>query len=48
LATASRYEVFSIPAVTIFVGGEARDTTVGARPRSHFERAWGPWLRGED
>ena len=43
-ATASRYDVLSIPAVTIFVGGEAKETAVGARPRSHYEQAWAPWL----
>ena len=29
-------------------GGEARETLVGARPRSHYERALAPWLQGAD
>ena len=38
-ATASRYGVLSIPTVTVFSGGEARETLVGARPRSQYEQA---------
>jgi thioredoxin 1 len=41
---AARYEVLSIPTVTLFEDGEARTTVVGARPRSHFERAFAVWL----
>ena len=41
---ASRYEIFSIPSVILFEGGEARETVVGARPRSHYERAFATWL----
>jgi thioredoxin 1 len=41
---ASRYEVFSIPSVILFQDGEARETVIGARPRSHFERAFARWL----
>jgi thioredoxin 1 len=37
---AARYEVLSIPTVTLFVDGERRGTVVGARPQQHFER----WL----
>ena len=44
LQTASLYGVLSIPTATLFEGGEARETVVGARPRSHFERVWEPWL----
>ncbi len=43
-ATASRYNVLSIPMVVLFEGGEARETVVGARPRSHYESAWSHWL----
>lgn len=43
-ATASRYNVLSIPMVVLFEGGEARETVVGARPRSHYESAWSRWL----
>lgn len=42
--TASRYDVLSIPTATLFEGGEARETVVGARPRSHYEQAWAKWL----
>jgi thioredoxin 1 len=41
---AARYEVLSIPTVTLFAGGEPRTTVVGARPRAHFERAFADWL----
>jgi thioredoxin 1 len=43
---ASRYDVFSIPTVILFAGGEPRETVIGARPRSYFERAFEPWLSG--
>jgi len=42
--TASRYGVLSIPTTMLFEGGESRQTVLGARPRSHFERAFAPWL----
>jgi thioredoxin 1 len=41
---ATRYGVLSIPTVMLFEGGEPRETVVGARPRSHFERAFADWL----
>jgi thioredoxin len=41
---AARYEVLSIPTVIMFEGGEAKETLVGARPRSHFEQTFGAWL----
>jgi len=37
IESASRYAVLSIPTVILFEGGEARETVVGARPRSHYE-----------
>ena len=43
-ATASRYDVLSIPTVIVFEGGEPRATITGARPRKHFERMLAPWL----
>jgi thioredoxin 1 len=43
-SAATRYDVFSIPSVILFEDGEARETVIGARPRSHFERAFAPWL----
>jgi thioredoxin 1 len=42
--TASRYEVLSIPMAVLFAAGEAQEAIIGARPRSHFERAWDRWL----
>jgi thioredoxin 1 len=44
LQTASRYSVLSIPTAILFQGGEARETVIGARPRSHYEQAWAKWL----
>jgi thioredoxin 1 len=37
--TAARYDVLSIPTAILFDGGEAKVTLIGARPRSHYERA---------
>jgi thioredoxin 1 len=37
--TAARYDVLSIPTAILFEGGEARATVIGARSRSHYERA---------
>ncbi len=45
---AARYEVLSIPTVIVFCEGAARETVVGARPRSHFERLLAPWLGEPD
>jgi thioredoxin 1 len=42
---ASRYGVLAIPTAILFDGGEARETVVGARSRSHYEEAWAAWLR---
>jgi thioredoxin 1 len=44
LETAARFEVLSIPTVTLFEGGRPQETVVGARPRGHFERALARWL----
>jgi thioredoxin 1 len=41
---ASRYGVLSIPTVILFAGGEAKESVLGARTRSHYERAWADWL----
>jgi thioredoxin 1 len=38
-ATAVRYDVLSIPTTIVFDGGEPKTTVIGARPRSHYERA---------
>jgi len=37
--TAARYDVLSIPTAILFDGGEAKATVIGARSRSHYERA---------
>ena len=42
--TATRYDVLAIPTAILFEGGEARETVMGARPRSHYEQAWAAWL----
>ena len=44
LGVPSRYGVLSLPTVILFEDGEPRSTVVGARPRSHFERAFADWL----
>ena len=44
LGVPSRYGVLSLPTVILFDDGEPRATVVGARPRSHFERAFADWL----
>ena len=36
----SRFGVLSLPTVILFEDGEPKATVVGARPRSHFERAF--------
>ena len=42
--TAGRYGVLSLPTTILFADGDARETVLGARPRSHFERAFAAWL----
>ncbi len=42
--TAARFNVLSIPMVILFEDGEAQETVIGARPRSHYEGAWERWL----
>jgi thioredoxin 1 len=44
VTTASRYSVLSIPTAILFANGEPQQTVIGARPRSHYERAWADWL----
>ena len=44
LGIPSRYGVLSLPTVILFEDGEPRSTVIGARPRSHFEKKWAPWL----
>ena len=41
---ASKYDVLSIPTVILFAGGEPRETVIGARSRSHYERAFESYL----
>ena len=42
--SAGRFGVLSIPTVILFEGGEARETVHGARPKKHFEKAFGKYL----
>ncbi len=44
--TAAAYGVLSIPTLILFEDGEAKDTVIGARSRTHFEQAWAAWLDG--
>ena len=41
---ASRYGVLSLPTVIVFAAGRRRETVIGARGRSAYERALAPWL----
>ena len=41
--TVIQFSVLSIPTVILFDGGEAKETVVGARSKSHFEKAWADW-----
>jgi thioredoxin 1 len=43
-ATASRYNVLSIPTVILFDCGEPQETVIGARSKNHYESAWQRWL----
>jgi thioredoxin 1 len=43
-ATASRYNVLSIPTVILFERGEPQETVIGARSKSHYETVWQRWL----
>jgi thioredoxin 1 len=43
-ATASRYNVLSIPTVILFEGGEPQETVIGARSKNHYESVWQRWL----
>lgn len=42
LATPSRYGVLTVPTVTLFAGGEARASVLGAQPRRRFVEAFAP------
>lgn len=44
LGTPSRYGVLSIPTVILFVDGEARETLVGPRSKSRYERAFAQYI----
>ena len=46
LVTASRYGILSIPTVILFDGGLVQQTLVGARPKAHYHKTFGPWLNG--
>jgi len=42
---ASSYDVLSLPTAILFESGEVRQRVIGKRSRSHYERAFAPWLR---
>jgi thioredoxin 1 len=44
LGVPSRYGVLSLPTVALFTGGVARVTIHGAHGRSHYNRAFAPYL----
>jgi thioredoxin 1 len=44
LGLSSRYAVLSLPTVMLFAGGEPRETVVGARRKTEYERAFADWL----
>jgi thioredoxin 1 len=44
MQTQSRYNVLSIPTVILFDRGEAQETVIGARSKTHYESAWERWL----
>jgi thioredoxin 1 len=44
IETASRYTILSIPTAILFESGRPQETVIGARSRSHYERAWAAWL----
>jgi thioredoxin 1 len=41
---AADYDVLSLPTVILFADGAARETVVGPRPRSYFEKRFSDWL----
>jgi thioredoxin 1 len=41
---AAEYGVLSLPTVILFEGGAARETVVGARSRSYFEKHFAAWF----
>jgi thioredoxin 1 len=43
-ATASRFNVLSIPTVILFENGEPQEAVIGARSKNHYEGAWERWL----
>jgi thioredoxin len=42
--TAERFGVLSLPTVTLFEGGEPRQTVYGARPKRHFAKRFAQYL----
>jgi thioredoxin 1 len=42
--TAGRFGVLSLPTVTLFEGGEPRQTVYGARPKRHFAKSFAHYL----
>jgi thioredoxin 1 len=44
LAVTGRYGVLALPTVILFAGGEPQVTVHGARSRSHYGRAFAPYV----
>jgi thioredoxin 1 len=44
LAVPARYDVLALPTVILFAEGEARVTVFGAHSRTHYERAFSPFV----
>jgi thioredoxin 1 len=42
--TADRFGVLSLPTVTLFEGGQPRQTVHGARPKKHFAKSFAKYL----
>ncbi len=43
-ATASKYDVLSIPTLFLFEGGEAKKKLIGALPKKKLLEELGPWI----
>jgi thioredoxin 1 len=41
---AARYDVLSLPTVMLFDGGAPKEIVIGARPESHFRKAFALYL----
>lgn len=44
LGTPSRYGILSVPTVILFVAGEAKETLVGPKSKSRYQRAFAQYI----